>query len=99
VSYSVVFKMQHTDLPPDVQERARLLLDEIGETCSAVPRDDAFWFYMKESGLTLTFAGWKFSYRLDRGAHELVVYHCEPVDDPDPDHPDRDTPDPKPVAA
>ena len=53
MAYSVVFKVQHTGLPPEVQERARLLLDEIGETCSSVPRDDAFWFYMKESGLTL----------------------------------------------
>ena len=93
MAYSVVFKVQHTDLPADVQERARLLLDEIGETCSEMPRDDAFWMYMKESGMTLSFGGWKFSYRLDRGARELIVYHCEPMgeDDPDPRRSDPDS--------
>jgi len=91
VAYSVVFKVQHTDLPVDVQERARLLLYEIGETCGEMPRDDAFWMYMKESGLTLSFAGWKFSYRLDRGARELIVYHCEPVDEDDPEPTRSDT--------
>jgi hypothetical protein len=79
VAYSVVFKVQHTRLPPDLQERARLLLDEIGETCSSVPRDDAFWLYLKESGLTLEYGGWRFWYRIDRRTRELIVYHCEHV--------------------
>jgi hypothetical protein len=57
------------------------MLDEIGETCSSVPRDDPFWLYLKESGLTLDYGGWRFCYRIDRGARELIVYHCERVEE------------------
>ena len=79
MSYTVIFKSP-SSVPADLLNRVRLLLDEIGETCATVPRDDQFWTYMKESGLTLEFAGWRFSYRLDRSRRELVVYAVDELE-------------------
>ena len=69
-----------SSVPAELLNRVRFLLDEIGEVCSSIPRDDPFWTYMKESGLTLEFGGWRFSYRLDRASRELVVYAIDELE-------------------
>ena len=33
--------------------RARLALDDVGEACSSIAREDDFWTYLKESGFIL----------------------------------------------
>jgi hypothetical protein len=77
MGYSVHFKDAPPDLPPEVQARVRLALDEVGEACNSISRQDEFWTYLKESGFVLEHQGWRFHYHLDRRARELVVDRCE----------------------
>ena len=79
MGYTVVFHEMPESLSSEVKERVRLLLDEMGETASSIPREDPFWVYTKESGITLDCSGWRFTCRIDRGARQLIVYHCEPL--------------------
>ena len=77
MGYAVHFKHVPADLPPDVQARVRLALDDVGEACTSISRENAFWTYMKESGFVLEHEGWRFHYHLERLARELVVDRCE----------------------
>lgn len=81
MGYAVHFKHVPPDLPPEVQARVRLALDEVGETCSSIARDDEFWTYIKESGFFLEHQGWRFHFHLERFARELVVDRCERLSD------------------
>jgi hypothetical protein len=77
MSYSVVFRCATPDVPAATKERVRFILDEIGESCGSISPDDGFWLYIKESGMTLEFEQWRFQYRIDRAAGELIVYGCQ----------------------
>jgi hypothetical protein len=77
MAYSVHFKNLPPDLPPEVEARVRLALDDVGEACSSISRENEFWTYLKESGFVLEQQGWRFHYHLDRPARELVVDRCE----------------------
>jgi len=86
MGYAVHFKELPPDLPPDVLARARLALDDVGEACSSIAREDDFWTYLKESGFILVHEGWRFHYHLNRSRRELVVDRCEQLHgDPSPD--------------
>lgn len=76
MAYSVVFINAPVDLPPDLQARVRLILDEVGEVCSEIPLHESFWTYIQESGFVLDREGWRFYYRLDRPQRQLVVDRC-----------------------
>jgi len=43
MGYAVLFKNLPPDLPLEVQARVRLALDDVGEACSSISREDAFW--------------------------------------------------------
>jgi len=77
MAYAVHFKELPPDLPPDVLARARLALDDVGEACGSIAREDEFWTYLKESGFILEHEGWRFHYHLNRSRRELVVDLCE----------------------
>jgi hypothetical protein len=84
MGYAVHFKDVPPDLPLEVQTRVRLALDDVGEACSSIARENEFWSYMKESGFVLEHQGWRFHYHLDRAARELVVDRCERLHDGPP---------------
>ena len=71
------FREIPADLPAEVLARVRLALDEVGEACSSIAREDQFWTYLKESGFVLEHEGWRFHYHLNRPTRELVVDACE----------------------
>jgi len=77
MGYAVRFTDVPPDLPADVQARARLALDDVGEACSTIARENEFWTYLKESGFVLEHDGWRFHYHLNRLKRELVVDRCE----------------------
>lgn len=77
MGYAVRFKELPPDLPPEVLARVRLALDDVGEACSSISREDEFWTYLKESGFVLVHGGWRFQYHLNRSRRELVVDRCE----------------------
>ena len=77
MGYAVHFKDLPSDLPPEVLARVRLALDDVGEACSSIAREDEFWTYLKESGFILEHGGWRFHYHLNRSRRELVVDRCE----------------------
>jgi hypothetical protein len=81
MGYAVHFKNVPPDLPAELQARVRLALDEVGEACTTIARDNDFWTYIKESGFVLEHRGWRFHYHLDRSARELVVDRCERIED------------------
>ena len=81
MGYAVHFIDVPPDLPADVQARVRLALDEVGEACSTIARENEFWTYLKESGFVLEHHGWRFHYHLERAARELVVDRCERLRD------------------
>jgi len=81
MGYAVHFKDAPPDLPPEVQARVRLALDDVGEACSSIARENEFWTYLKESGFVLEHHGWRFHYHLERAARELVVDRCERLRD------------------
>ncbi len=76
MAYSVIFINAPADLPPDLQARVRLILDEVGVVCSEIPRHESFWTYIKESGFVLDQDGWRFYYHLDRSNRQLIVDRC-----------------------
>ena len=87
MGYAVIFTSVPPDLPPEVQARVRLALDEVGEACSRIAREDEFWTYLKESGFVLGHEGWRFHYHLNRRSRELVVDRCERIGENPPTNP------------
>lgn len=87
MGYAVHFTSVPPDLPPELQARVRLALDEVGEACSTIAREDEFWTYLKESGFVLEHEGWRFHYHLDRPKRELVVDRCERLGEDAPTKP------------
>jgi hypothetical protein len=81
MGYSVHFKNVPPDLPSELEARVRLALDDVGEACSSISRENEFWTYLKESGFVLEHQGWRFHYHLDRKGRELVVDRCQRLGD------------------
>ncbi len=72
-SYTVVFASAVEDVPIEVREHLRGLLDEIGATLDSIPTDSTFWHSIRTTPVILDVRGWRFFYRVEQLPRRIVV--------------------------